>query len=70
MSSPALAGIVNSAGHFLSSSSAELTKLYTEYANAVQYKQAFRDITKGNSKCTGGWDICTGIGSVLTLTGK
>ena len=70
LSSPALAGLINSAGHFLSSSHAELTNLYGEYANAGRYKKDFRDIIKGDSQCTAGWDVCTGLGSALTLLGK
>ncbi len=70
VSSPALAGIVNAAGSFSSNSVAELTKLYKEYNNATEYKKWFRDITKGDSHCTVGWDICSGIGSVITYKGK
>jgi subtilase family serine protease len=70
VSSPALSGVINAAAGFSSTSKAELTKMYKEYHNATEYKQWFRDITKGNAKCTVGWDICTGIGSVVTYKGK
>jgi subtilase family serine protease len=69
-SSPALAGIVNAAGTFSTTTNAELTMIYNEYANPTLYSQEFRDITKGNSKCKTGWDICTGVGVPLTYTGK
>ncbi len=70
VSSPSLAGMINSAGHFASTSALELTQLFKEYANATEYKAEFRDITTGNAKCTTGWDICTGIGSLQTYKGK
>lgn len=70
VSSPSLAGIINSAGSFASSSTTELTELYNDYGNATTYKADFRDITKGNAKCTTGWDICTGIGAPITYVGK
>jgi len=70
VSSPTLAGIVNAAKSFKSTSTLELTALYNEYANATQYKADFRDITTGGSTCKVGWDDCTGIGVPNTYTGK
>ena len=70
VSSPTLAGIVNSAGGFKTNSKMELTKIYNEYSNATQYKLLFRDITTGDSHCTTGWDICTGVGSPLSFRGE
>jgi kumamolisin len=69
VSSPALAGIINAAGSFATSSNVELTELYNDYGSS-NYSSEFRDITLGNSKCKVGWDVCTGIGSILTYTGK
>ena len=70
VSSPLLAGIVNRAGKFNTSTQAELTMMYNEYSNSTQYKADFRDITRGGSSCKVGWDVCTGIGSPKTYAGK
>lgn len=67
---PTWAGIINSAGHFYSKSSLELNTIYADYSSATKYSHEFRDITKGNSNCTTGWDICTGVGSPLSYNGK
>jgi len=62
--SPTLAGIVNSAGRFASSSASELTNLY----GAGGYGQV-NDITYGacgyysGTFASLGWDQCTGLGS-------
>jgi kumamolisin len=70
VSAPTMAGIVNAAGGFKTSSKQELFKIYNEYSNATLYKQLFRDITLGDSHCKVGWDICTGVGSPLGLRGE
>jgi subtilase family serine protease len=72
VSSPTIAGIINAAGEFNTSTSAELTKAYKEYGNAKQYKEYFTNITQGSNgyPCKKGWTYCTGIGSPLTLKGK
>jgi len=72
ISSPTLAGIVNSAGTFNTSTKAQNTEMYNEYGNSKEYKADFTDITKGgyDNDCTKGYDFCSGIGSVLTYTGK
>lgn len=70
VSAPTLAGVINAAGSFKSNSKQELLKLYNEYSNATQYKQLFRDITKADSHCKVGWDVCTGIGAPLGTRGK
>ncbi len=77
---PLLAGIVNAAstvsGHFAASTSAELTRWYSEYANRSEYSANFWDITYGacnyysGSFSVGGYDLCTGIGSPKGLAGK
>jgi len=74
VSSPALAGIVNLAGHNLGSGSGssypEQVLLYTGYPNYGSI--TFRDITSGNTGYAAGfnWDFATGIGSNQGLNGK
>jgi subtilase family serine protease len=69
-SSPTFAGIVNAAGSRQSSSQAQLTKMYSELANPILYHADFNDITRGDSRCKVGWDLCTGLGSPKTYAGK
>lgn len=70
VSSPMLAGIVNAAGTFSASSSAELTKLYGD-----RYGD-FNDIFYGTCGpylgylATVGWDFCGGLGSPNSYKGK
>jgi kumamolisin len=74
VASPSLAGIVNNAGHFASSSGQELSTIYSNLGNATD----FRDITLGFSfsllgglhLATPGYDLVTGVGSPLGLLGK
>jgi kumamolisin len=69
VSAPTLAGIVNLAGHFRSSSSSELSLIYANRKNT----SAFRDITvgaAGSFTAHGGYDFVTGVGSNQGLTGK
>jgi subtilase family serine protease len=72
VSAPTLAGIVNAAGSFNSSTNAELTEVYKEYGNKKEYKAWWRDITRGSDgyKCAKGYNFCAGIGSPLTYKGK
>lgn len=72
VSSPTMAGIINAAGQFKTSTKAELTEAYKDYGNAAKYKADFTDITVGNNRyaCAKGWEYCTGIGSPLTFKGK
>jgi kumamolisin len=73
VSSPTVAGIINAAGQFKTSTKAELTEAYKDYANATKYKADFTDITVGSNtryQCVKGWEYCTGIGSPLTFKGK
>lgn len=70
VSTPALAGIVNLAGHFYGAS--EQGTIYDTY-NSSEYGIDFRDITSGSARkfsATGGWDFVTGVGSDLGLNGK
>ena len=67
VASPTWAGIVNSAGHFRSSTDAELSAIYRKLGT-----DAFRDITYGScgpyESILGplfGYDLCTGVGSPL-----
>jgi len=73
VSSPALAGIINAAGHaHKDQTTAQLHKA-VYFAAPTHYKQFWRDITSGsNGAYTAGlgWDFVTGIGSVLTYAGK
>jgi hypothetical protein len=72
VASASLAGVVNSAGHFASSSAAELTMIYGHLGDWAD----FHDITLGicgpyaGWVATIGWDFCTGVGSVRGYKGK
>jgi hypothetical protein len=72
VSSPALAGIVNSAAKKLTSTDAELTLVYGEIGNPT----FFNDIASGicgpyaGYATATGWDFCTGIGTPKGKTGK
>jgi kumamolisin len=68
LSAPAVAGIVNLAGHFYASSDIELEVIYSHLGSAD-----FRDITTGQAgpfAATKGWDFATGVGSSLGVAGK
>ncbi len=70
VAAPSLAGIVNAAGSFHSSSQAENAELYSDSSND------FNDIIYGDcgvgiaNFALPGYDLCTGIGTVRTLRGK
>ena len=69
VASPALAGIVNLAGHFYASSNTELTTIYSNMSTSSD----FRDITSGTAgsfNATTGWDFVTGVGSNQGTNGK
>jgi subtilase family serine protease len=70
VASPTLAGIINAAGTFNSSTTKENTEMYGKYPK--EYKVEFRDITTGGNSygCKKYWDYCSGIGSPLTYVGK
>jgi kumamolisin len=76
VASPTWAGIVNSAGHFAASSTAELTTIYGAYAAASTYAADYNDITYGlcgfydGFIATTKWDPCTGVGSPKGYVGK
>lgn len=72
VASPTLAGIVNAAGTFNTSTAAEDGEAYKDYANATKYKADWTNITRGSNgyPCKKGWTFCTGIGSPKTYKGK
>ena len=71
-SSPIVAGIVNAAGRFATSTSGELAAVYSGLGVAAN----FNDTTTGfcgpymGYAATKGWDSCTGVGSPNGLSGK
>lgn len=69
VSAPSLAGIVNHAGSFFSSSNLELSIIYANFTNTSE----FRDILTGRAgrrTATAGYDFVTGVGSNIGLNGK
>jgi hypothetical protein len=66
VSSPTLAGIANLAA--AADSTGVLAQIYGNYASPLKYVAEYHDITKGNSNCKVGWDICSGVGSPLAYT--
>jgi subtilase family serine protease len=70
VASPVWAGITNAAGSFSASSTAQLTMLYGDPASD------FNDITVGvcgpymGYAAAAGWDVCSGLGSPNTYSGK
>ena len=72
VSSPVMAGIVNNAGHFYTSTNAELTEIYSD----THVTTDFGDVTMGycgpymGYSAGTGWDFCTGFGSPRGTTGK
>ena len=76
VASPSLAGIVNLAGLFDASSTAELNLIYAICGSGPSTKclnANFRDVTSGSAgrnTSAVGWDFTTGVGSVQGLAGK
>jgi len=72
LSSPLLAGIVNLAGNFYTSSEDELMTIYSHLGVAAD----FNDISYGicgiyaGDIAANGWDLCSGVGSVHGLKEK
>jgi kumamolisin len=69
VASPSLAGIVNNAGTFNSTSNAENTEIYANRTNTSDYT----DITSGSCgthSAAAGWDFCTGVGVDRAFLGK
>ncbi len=72
VASPALAGIINAAAKFYTSTNQELTTIYGNLAVAADFKDiasGWCGPYEGYSAATG-WDFCTGVGSVNGLAGK
>jgi kumamolisin len=66
VSSPLLAGIINTAGNFRGSSADELTPLYNSLNNRKYYNSIFRDIKRrvdGEFRAVYGYDLATGLGT-------
>ena len=72
LSAPALAGVVNSAGHFATSSDGELTTIYSNLGNPADFHDIAIDYCGPFAGLSGrtGWDFCTGVGSVQGKAGK
>lgn len=67
VSSPCMAGMVNSAGHNGRSTASTLSLIYQNLGSAN-----YRDITTGTAgsfSCSAGWDLVTGVGSPLGTGG-
>jgi len=66
VSAPLLAGIINTAGNFRSSTADELTPLYNSLSDPKYYRSIFRDIKRlkdGQFKAVQGYDLATGLGA-------
>jgi len=72
LSAPALAGVVNSANHFATSSDGELTTIYSNLGNPADFRDIAIDYCGPFAGLSGrtGWDFCTGVGSVQGKAGK
>ncbi len=80
VASPLWAGIVNNAGHFSASSTAEHTLLYADYfidpITGAGLNENLRDVTAGSCGyyqgwfAVAGWDPCTGLGAPYGTAGK
>ena len=66
LASPTIASRIAQIGT-VANTNALQTYIYNEYGAGTAYQADFRDITAGNSSCTSGWDICSGIGSPLGI---
>ncbi len=69
VSSPALSGVVNSAGTFSASSQAENTLIYTNMSNTSEFTDV-KAGSCGSHTSVAGWDFCTGVGSDKGKLGK
>jgi kumamolisin len=69
IAAPSMAGIINRAGSFNTSSNAQNTEMYSELGNSAD----FTDITSGSCgthSAVAGWDFCTGLGVPNGYSGK
>jgi hypothetical protein len=71
VAAPSLAGVVNAAGHFYTSTATELGVIY-----AFSNLGTFKDVTAGfcgpyaGYLAGSGYDFCTGVGSPIGYSGK
>jgi len=63
VAAPTLAGVINNAGSFKSSSNAELTEIYNNRTNTSDYRDIKTGSCTTHSAATG-YDLCTGVGRV------
>jgi subtilase family serine protease len=81
VSSPSLAGIVNSAANKLGTacsrgacyySNEENNLIYADYLALKEFSKNYYDVTAGSNGCFvgTGWDYCTGVGSPRGKLGK
>jgi hypothetical protein len=72
VASPSLAGIINLAGSFYTSSNAELTEIYGKLGVAADFTDIATDYCGPYAGYTAGtgWDFCTGVGSNKGMIGK
>ena len=66
ISAPIIAGRLSAIGQYRLGSQSALTPLYGAYGTS-SYSQLFRDVIGNDSPCGSGYDLCTGLG---TLIGK
>ena len=67
LSCPIIAGIYNQSGVTSASSAAELTRIYSRLGTP-----AFRDVklgSAGTNSARSGYDLCSGVGTPLGVTG-
>lgn len=67
LSCPIIAGIYNQSGQVSASTAAELARIYSRLGSS-----SFRDVTSGTAggnSAKAGYDLCTGVGTPLGLTG-
>lgn len=76
VASPSAAAIVNNAGSFMASTTAELTRVYEELARPLIHDAHWYDVTQGYCGpyagywAARGYDFCTGVGAPKTKAGK
>jgi len=71
VASPATAAIINNAGAFAATTSAELTTVYGNMKNKADFTDITGPCTNAkNGKAGKGYDLCTGVGTPLGLSGK
>jgi hypothetical protein len=61
---------VNNAGHFATSSPAELASIYKSRALAKDWTDITTGTCNNGSTVLTGWDYCTGVGTPLGKLGK